>query len=91
MQRPAFPIVERAMKNRARAATSETIAWKKGSLRRDEFLTLQVCTATINASPSKRTLKRRSARPRRLAWPRTSPFHGGNTGSNPVGDANNPV
>src|ERR1700730_76257 len=26
-------------------------------------------------------------RPRRLAWPRTSPFHGGNTGSNPVGDA----
>ena len=28
--------------------------------------------------------------PRRLAWPRTSPFHGGNTGSNPVGDANNP-
>jgi hypothetical protein len=30
----------------------------------------------------------RSTRPRRLAWPRTSPFHGGNTGSNPVGDAN---
>jgi hypothetical protein len=29
-------------------------------------------------------------RPRRLAWPRTSPFHGGNTGSNPVGDANLP-
>jgi hypothetical protein len=28
------------------------------------------------------------SRPRRLAWPRTSPFHGGNTGSNPVGDAN---
>ena len=27
------------------------------------------------------------SRPRRLAWPRTSPFHGGNTGSNPVGDA----
>src|SRR5579872_6542271 len=26
-------------------------------------------------------------RPRRLARPRTSPFHGGNTGSNPVGDA----
>jgi hypothetical protein len=30
---------------------------------------------------------RRSTRPRRLARPRTSPFHGGNTGSNPVGDA----
>ena len=28
-----------------------------------------------------------SSRPRRLARPRTSPFHGGNTGSNPVGDA----
>src|SRR5947207_16800 len=31
-----------------------------------------------------------SKRPRRLARPRTSPFHGGNTGSNPVGDANIP-
>ena len=30
----------------------------------------------------------KSTRPRRLARPRTSPFHGGNTGSNPVGDAN---
>ena len=28
-------------------------------------------------------------RPRRLARPRTPPFHGDNTGSNPVGDANN--
>ena len=28
-----------------------------------------------------------STSPRRLARPRTSPFHGGNTGSNPVGDA----
>ena len=27
-------------------------------------------------------------RPRRLARPRTSPFHGGNAGSNPAGDAN---
>ena len=26
-------------------------------------------------------------RPRRLARPRTSPFHGGNAGSNPAGDA----
>ncbi len=34
---------------------------------------------SLNFSPSER--------PRRLAWPRTSPFHGGNTGSNPVGDA----
>jgi hypothetical protein len=29
-------------------------------------------------------------RPRRLARPRTPPFHGDNTGSNPVGDANKP-
>ena len=28
-----------------------------------------------------------SQRPRRLARPRTSPFHGGNAGSNPAGDA----
>ncbi len=26
-------------------------------------------------------------RPHRLAWPRTPPFQGGDTGSNPVGDA----
>ena len=29
-----------------------------------------------------------ASRPRRLARPRTSPFHGGNAGSNPAGDAN---
>src|SRR6185503_10154844 len=27
------------------------------------------------------------ASPHRLAWPRTPPFQGGDTGSNPVGDA----
>jgi hypothetical protein len=27
-------------------------------------------------------------RPRRLARPRTPPFHGDNMGSNPIGDAN---
>jgi hypothetical protein len=37
----------------------------------------------------KRRLPRASG-PRRLARPRTSPFHGGNTGSNPVGDAKIP-
>ncbi len=26
-------------------------------------------------------------RPHRLAWPRTPPFHGGDRGSNPLGDA----
>src|SRR3954470_16383480 len=39
----------------------------------------------MNPASNKSTHKKR---PRRLAWPRTSPFHGGNTGSNPVGDAN---
>ena len=28
-------------------------------------------------------------RPRRLARPRTPPFHGDNMGSNPIGDTNN--
>src|SRR5713101_6437721 len=41
-------------------------------------------------NPASVTPHRNTKRPRRLAWPRTSPFHGGNTGSNPVGDANNP-
>ena len=30
-------------------------------------------------------------RPRRLVWPRTPAFHAGDTGSNPVGDANSPL
>ena len=42
------------------------------------------CTVTIDESAA------HLHGPRRLAWPRTSPFHGGNTGSNPVGDANIP-
>ena len=29
-------------------------------------------------------------RPHRLAWPRTPPFHGGNRGSNPLGDTKLP-
>ena len=47
-------------------------------------LTLYRGTATIEDQPRAPALY---YRPRRLAWPRTSPFHGGNTGSNPVGDA----
>ena len=31
-------------------------------------------------------VSRISFRPHRLAWPRTLPFQGSNTGSNPVGD-----
>ena len=46
------------------------------------FLTLLIGTVTIEA------IGLPPHGPRRLAWPRTSPFHGGNTGSNPVGDAN---
>ena len=28
-----------------------------------------------------------NVRPHRLVWPRTPPFHGGDRGSNPLGDA----
>ena len=47
------------------------------------FLTVSRVAVTIEV-PGNPAL----SRPRRLARPRTSPFHGGNTGSNPVGDAN---
>ena len=46
---------------------------------------LTLCEVTVTIKCSAAILPHR--RPRRLAWPRTSPFHGGNTGSNPVGDA----
>jgi hypothetical protein len=49
-----------------------------------DFLTLGGTAANIKDSQ----VHPISPRPRRLARPRTSPFHGGNTGSNPVGDAN---
>ena len=47
-----------------------------------------ICTA-VQAGKAPRNLLNsiESTSPRRLARPRTSPFHGGNTGSNPVGDA----
>jgi hypothetical protein len=47
-------------------------------------LTVDIRAATISTLA---TSARLTKCPRRLAWPRTSPFHGGNTGSNPVGDA----
>ena len=36
----------------------------------------------VGSSPTRLTMC-----PHRLAWPRTSPFQGGNAGSNPAGDA----
>jgi hypothetical protein len=48
----------------------------------DEELARGVCDRLVEGSASRCFL-----RPRRLARPRTPPFHGGNTGSNPVGDA----
>jgi hypothetical protein len=48
------------------------------------ILTALCRVVRINGAPKRPPYNR----PRRLAWPRTSPFHGGNTGSNPVGDAN---
>jgi hypothetical protein len=50
--------------------------------RSDRILTLGHPTANINESGDNSHLS-----PRRLARPRTPPFHGDNTGSNPVGDA----
>src|SRR5260370_19862162 len=55
------------------------------------FLTHHRGAATIDTLAAKAAhpgaCREHSQSPRRLAWPRTSPFHGGNTGSNPVGDA----
>src|SRR5579871_3751188 len=56
----------------------------KPTVPRVSSLTVFPTAVSINGSRVELT----SHRPRRLAWPRTSPFHGGNTGSNPVGDAN---
>jgi hypothetical protein len=56
----------------------------RGFTKLKSFLTAPRGTVNIDWS----ALGSRLSGPRRLAWPRTSPFHGGNTGSNPVGDAN---
>ncbi len=45
-------------------------------------LSLRAPAANLTSAPCS------PSRPRRLARPRTPPFHGDNTGSNPVGDAN---
>ncbi len=41
----------------------------------------------IHSVASAATFAAKSMRPHRLAWSRTPPFHGGDTGSNPVGAA----
>ena len=46
---------------------------------------LQYAAGKVAVRPLARTSH--YLRPRRLARPRTPPFHGDNTGSNPVGDA----
>jgi hypothetical protein len=51
------------------------------------LLTHPAQVVSLKECESRRPL-RRITRPRRLARPRTPPFHGDNTGSNPVGDAN---
>src|SRR5882724_9522375 len=66
--------------------------------RRAQRVAFDSCTAQSGALTVQKTacyygwcqhrIPPQAKRPRRLAWPRTSPFHGGNTGSNPVGDAN---
>ena len=41
----------------------------------------------VGSSPTRLTILYFYRRPHRLAWPRTPPFHGGDAGSNPAGDA----
>jgi hypothetical protein len=41
------------------------------------------------SNPARLTIYIKSC-PHRLAWPRTPPFHGGDAGSNPAGDAISP-
>ena len=55
-----------------------------GALLTRDFRVARVETGRLR--PARRL--RAQQRPRRLARPRTPPFHGDNTGSNPVGDAN---
>src|SRR6202000_2542085 len=62
---------------------------KRRGLRSQQLLTRQIRVARVKSGrlrPARRL--RAKQRPRRLARPRTPPFHGDNTGSNPVGDAN---
>ncbi len=48
------------------------------------------CDKVVVGPQGQSRFLRGNQRPRRLARPRTPPFHGDNTGSNPVGDAKNP-
>jgi hypothetical protein len=62
---------------------------KRRALRSQPLLTRHFRVARVESGrlrPARRL--RAKQRPRRLARPRTPPFHGDNTGSNPVGDAN---
>src|SRR6202000_1159199 len=62
---------------------------KRRGLRSQQLLTRHFRVARVESGrlrPARRL--RAKERPRRLARPRTPPFHGDNTGSNPVGDAN---
>ena len=42
--------------------------------------------AALACDPARSSASRILGCPHRLAWPRTPPFHGGNRGSNPLGD-----
>ena len=63
----------------------QDVALRIGTLDFPLVLTRENRPVSMNSGDNKPFPSRNS--PRRLAWPRTSPFHGGNTGSNPVGDA----
>ena len=57
------------------------------NLRQQElWLTLQERIVTIAPYTASASSSATDTGPHRLAWPRTLPFQGSNTGSNPVGD-----
>src|SRR5215472_17815706 len=64
--------------------TAPMTCWCAGALSGGSFDSVRQALLTSSVSSELPA----SSSPRRLARPRTSPFHGGNTGSNPVGDAN---
>ena len=89
-----FPVPEKPPR---RMKTSAPIPWpprpkavRPPSRRCQGFLTPLPRVDSLCKSTSSRCFSRFCSpnRPRRLARPRTPPFHGDNTGSNPVGDAN---
>src|SRR5947209_3798098 len=82
--------VRESPRRRERRSATLTSRHHPMSLSRDS-LTLPLSVVSIRLGLDEMTYLSAASGPRRLARPRTSPFHGGNTGSNPVGDANTDI